>query len=281
MINEIYIGGKLVVSDSPKNKFKSGFEIRCIKCSNLIKRNWFDKKILENPYECKSCVLKYKNPMYSPDVKEKHDKIMKSKEYRENMSNITSGERNGFYGKTHTADTMKVIKDKLKFYWDNMDTETHQKWSSNASERERRKMKDDPIRYIKQKSNAARASHKSQFKNKKMNEIEKKVYDYLNLLGLNFDYSPILASYQYDFIIRNQRILIEVDGDYWHGNPKYYNVDGTDGKRKLNEIQLSKIDRDTEKSEWAKSRGFEIIRIWEDEINNNSYKDKLNEIKKN
>lgn len=281
MINEIYIDGKMVLSDSPRKKFKSGFEIRCTNCSNLIKRNYFDKKVLENPYECKSCVLKYKNPMYNPDVKEKHDKIVKSKEYRENMSKITSGERNGFYGKTHTKDTVKIIKDKLKLYWDTMNDETYEEWSSRASERERRRMKDDPIGYRKQKSDAAKVSHKSQFKNMKMNKIEKIVYDYLNSLGLDFDYSPILASYQYDFIIKNQRILIEVGGDYWHGNPKYYNMDGTDGKRKLNEIQLNKINRDLEKTKWAESRGFTVIHIWEDEINNKSYKDKLNEIKKN
>ena len=77
--------------------------------------------------------------------------------------------------------------------------------------------------------------------------------------------------FQYDFIIKNKRILIEVNGDYWHGNPNLFNENGTDGKRKLNEIQINKQKKDILKQEFAKNHNFELIYIWETEVNNGDY----------
>lgn len=58
--------------------------------------------------------------------------------------------------------------------------------------------------------------------------------------NIDYDYSCIMGSkekcFQYDFILHNKRILIEVQGNYWHGNPKFYNEDGSNGKKKLNDI---------------------------------------------
>ena len=64
---------------------------------------------------------------------------------------------------------------------------------------------------------------------------------------------------QYDFKIGN--ILLEVDGDYWHGGPgvekSWYGVAET------------KI-KDNIKNQVAISNGYKILRIWESEINNNT-----------
>lgn len=276
MINEIYINDELVKTDNPRKKFKKGFKIRCTSCKKLIERKWYDKKILEVKYECWNCVMEYRNPMHDDDVKRKHDSIVKSVEYRENMRKATLGEKNGFYGKKHSKKTKELIIRANKDYWDSMTEEERRIKSIQASNRERMKMEKDPIGYRKAHAKAARASHKSQFDNKKMNNIETEVYDYIVGKGVDVKYSVILASYQFDFGIKDKKILIEVDGNYWHGNPKFYNKDGTNGKRKLNDIQLRKIERDKEKEEWAISRGFILIRLWEDEINNETFKNKLN-----
>jgi G:T-mismatch repair DNA endonuclease (very short patch repair protein) len=278
MINEIYVNDNLIISDNPKKQFRSGYKIRCIVCNELIERQWYDKKILEAPYECKRCVLKNRNPMHNPIIKKKHDSIIKSEEYRNNMRNLVSGDKNGFYGKSHSDDTVNIIKSKLNYYWENMNDKTRNEWSQRASKREKKRMKDNPIEYRRQKANAARVSHRSQFMNIKMNKIESIVYDYLKSLNITVDYSAILASYQYDFIIKGKRILIEVHGDYWHGNPKYYSINGSNDKRKLNQIQLSKQERDREKEKWAISRGFNLIKLWEDEINNGTFKNKLKDL---
>lgn len=83
--------------------------------------------------------------------------------------------------------------------------------------------------------------------------------------------SENVGIYQYDFIIHEKRILIEVNGDYWHGNPNSFNINGSDGKRKLNDIQLKKMEKDKLKLEFATKHNFKIIYIWEEEINNNNF----------
>lgn len=64
----------------------------------------------------------------------------------------------------------------------------------------------------------------------------------------------------YDFKIEGKPLLIEVDGDYWHGHPNckkpFYNVEQV----KNNDIIKTKL---------AKRKGFKVIHIWESDIKNN------------
>ena len=64
----------------------------------------------------------------------------------------------------------------------------------------------------------------------------------------------------YDFKIKDTNILLEIDGDYWHGGPsldKHF--------FKLEEVKQNDLFKD----QLAKDNGFRLIRIWESEI----YKD--------
>jgi len=76
--------------------------------------------------------------------------------------------------------------------------------------------------------------------NYKMNNLETKMANFLDDHKIEYDFSCIMGHgekcFQYDFIVHKKRILIEVQGDYWHGNPNQYNEDGSNGKRKLNDI---------------------------------------------
>ena len=71
----------------------------------------------------------------------------------------------------------------------------------------------------------------------------------------------------YDFFLFEYNLLIEIDGDYWHGNPIFF--------KKLNEAQIKNADNDNFKNILAKSKGYDIFRIWEYEIKNNTFIDKL------
>jgi very-short-patch-repair endonuclease len=62
----------------------------------------------------------------------------------------------------------------------------------------------------------------------------------------------------YDFYIPQLNLLIECDGDYWHGNPKHFT--------ELNETQLKNVKNDKYKDELAKEKGFRLIRFWEEDI---------------
>lgn len=59
---------------------------------------------------------------------------------------------------------------------------------------------------------------------------------------------------EFDFRLLNTNMLIEVDGDYWHGNEKIF--------KKLNEIQIKSKENDELKNNIATIMGFKIIRIW-------------------
>ena len=56
-----------------------------------------------------------------------------------------------------------------------------------------------------------------------MNKLEEKVYNWLKENNIVFEYSPIMqdydgTNYQFDFIIKGKRILIECNGTYWHSS---------------------------------------------------------------
>lgn len=75
---------------------------------------------------------------------------------------------------------------------------------------------------------------------------------------------------EYDFLILNTNILIEIDGDYWHGNEKIF--------EELSDFQKSVQVNDLIKKEFANTNGYDIIRFWGSEIKKNNDKVK-NEIK--
>jgi len=99
------------------------------------------------------------------------------------------------------------------------------------------------------------------------------------LKNLNFDYSKQLRIHSnsfykiYDFYLPKYNILIEVDGDYWHGNPTKFKV--------LNEQQMRIKINDEIKNKLAIEHGHQLIRFWEYDIKNNKniIEDKLKELK--
>lgn len=56
--------------------------------------------------------------------------------------------------------------------------------------------------------------------------------------------------------------LIEVDGDYYHGNPKKFS--------KLSEKQQNQKQKDIKNEQLAKEKGYIVLRFWEDDILNNA-----------
>lgn len=69
---------------------------------------------------------------------------------------------------------------------------------------------------------------------------------------------PIEGVCQPDITFHDQKIVVFVDGVYWHGCPKYF--------EKLNRIQVKARKRDLLVNQLLKERGWTVIRFWEDEI---------------
>jgi very-short-patch-repair endonuclease len=90
--------------------------------------------------------------------------------------------------------------------------------------------------------------------------------EFLEKLGVKYEeqfYAESIKRY-YDFYLPECRVLIEVDGDYWHSFDKVYEEMTPTQKRN------ARVDRI--KNEWALERGIPLIRIWEHDINKNPQK---------
>jgi very-short-patch-repair endonuclease len=67
----------------------------------------------------------------------------------------------------------------------------------------------------------------------------------------------------YDFKISGKKLLIEVDGDFWHCNP---NSNFAEPKYAS---QISNLKQDEIKNKWCIDNGYKLLRFWETDIKNN------------
>ena len=61
-----------------------------------------------------------------------------------------------------------------------------------------------------------------------------------------------------DFYFPGENKIVEVQGDYWHANPRMF-----PDKNKWTMTQLANFLRDTKKREWAKRQGYGLEEVWE------------------
>lgn len=97
-------------------------------------------------------------------------------------------------------------------------------------------------------------------------KLEKKfAKEFLEKLGVKYEeqFEAKDIKRYFDFKLEG-RILIEVDGSYWHSYGKVY--------EEMNPIQKRNARVDEIKNKWAHSNGYKLIRIWEHDINNNPQK---------
>lgn len=87
----------------------------------------------------------------------------------------------------------------------------------------------------------------------------------LTELNVAFQEEYVIKYWSFDFFLTDFHVLIEVDGDYFHSNPKFYDKPKTK-TQKINSY------RDQKKNDFCESNGYALIRIWEDDIINNKEK---------
>jgi len=101
--------------------------------------------------------------------------------------------------------------------------------------------------------------HKKTLSRKSKNTApERKVQKILQELGIKYVTQKEVGGKFYDIFIPSKNLLIEVDGDYWHGK----DIEFTE----RNEIQRKAFINDITKDGIATLYGYKIIRIWESEI---------------
>jgi len=95
----------------------------------------------------------------------------------------------------------------------------------------------------------------------KFTKPERIVNNYLLLYNINaIPQHPMFNRFVVDFFIPSLNIVIEVLGDYWHGNPLKY----TDNQ--LTEKQIKTREKDKNKLDFLTKEGYEVHMIWENDI---------------
>lgn len=99
--------------------------------------------------------------------------------------------------------------------------------------------------------------------------LETKISECLDRLNISYTRQFYIGRKIYDIKLLNSDIILEINGDFWHGNPKIY---------KETDILNHPFNKTTAKNLWikdekkrilAEKKGYKIIYIWEKEIKEN------------
>ena len=237
--------------------------VQCNKCKKLKNRKTY-RHAFKTYFICSRChTIGSKNPFYG----KKHSQESKNK-ILNSIKGQRSGSKNSFYGKTHSLKTRQTISCKLKGRFTQNKNPFYGQKHSNTS---KTKISSGLKKYFADPKN--QDTIQQRLLNRKtpkftMTTIERKVRAWLIHNNIKHKYSKRLGKYQFDFEILDKNILIEVQGDYWHANPLKY---GEWPLKPLNQRQQFKIQQDAIKRKYAINNGYDILYIWEFDINNNNW----------
>lgn len=92
--------------------------------------------------------------------------------------------------------------------------------------------------------------------------------DFLDKVGVEYVYqfeAKDIGRF-FDFYLPSINLIIEIDGDFWHGNPEKYDKEELRGHQK----RAQRVDE--YKTKWALMHSIPILRFWESDIRKNPKK---------
>ncbi len=93
---------------------------------------------------------------------------------------------------------------------------------------------------------------------------QKMVNALLDNMDIKYEREYSITYYSIDNYLTHYKLMVEVQGDYWHGNPNKF-------KNSLTKPQYERISRDKAKHRYIKKTfGIEVLYLWENDISNNS-----------
>ena len=226
---KIYYVGEKVHNSKPRNTYY------CANCNKEIQMLESTARYKKNIFCSKQCRFEYDSKVYkgvgNPNYKKGNIKI--------NCLNCGKEFERPAYQENRAKYCSKKCKDEY--------------WSKVLS-----KTKEHRERLILQ-GIKAKKTQKNKF-----TKPEKIVYDYLNKNGIEcIPQYPMYNMFVVDFFIPSLNIVIEVLGDYWHGNPSKYSF------AELSETQLKHQKKDKIKKDFLLSKGHNVYMIWENDIYKN------------
>lgn len=98
-------------------------------------------------------------------------------------------------------------------------------------------------------------------------EVKKK----LDELGIVYRYQFPIAFFCVDFFLPEIKMVIQVDGCYWHGCPKHFS--------ELDLRQKNRVRLDHSCDSFLRNRGYKVLRIWECDIPHIDLKSQIKSMK--
>jgi very-short-patch-repair endonuclease len=98
---------------------------------------------------------------------------------------------------------------------------------------------------------------------KAFTSIEVKIHEFLDKEKIQFIKGYPIGFYVCDIYLPQLNLIIECQGDYWHGNPLKYKPE------ELNETQKKNQHRDKAKRTYLRNRNIRLVEFWETDIKQN------------
>ena len=99
--------------------------------------------------------------------------------------------------------------------------------------------------------------------------FEKQIVSYLIDLGVEIETQFKIKNYfhRYDLRIKNTNLLLEVNGDFWHANPKKYKPDDVLNFSSTNHIKAKDVwKKDERNKNFAEKNNYKVLYIWESDV---------------
>jgi G:T-mismatch repair DNA endonuclease (very short patch repair protein) len=244
-------------------KVRYGIDIRnYIKLIGIARSNSESKKtkIYENKVKT-TLIKKYgvDNLSKSKQIKQKKkETFMKNFGYENNFCNVeirSSAISKIDYNKVKESNIASLAKKYGNHITNVAQLEYVREKISNTQKARFSNMSADELRKITEAARAAVKYTSSQ---------EIRIQSILNEMGISYTANGFLYAYNWDFIFKN-KVIIEVQGDFWHGNPKRYKK----GDILLNGLTVDMVwNKDYRKKKKVENYGYRVYYLWETDINN-------------
>ena len=222
-------------------------------------------------------INKYGKKRLSNGKKIRESKLNFSKEKWNEINEKTKNTYTLKYGEDHHTKTPQVRKNRSEIiinWWNGLSSEQkmefseHRKmWWSNRTDEQRIIFSNQRKAYWHNLSDLDLET----FIKKNLEYISKTELIVKNFLDDNlikYTQQVFVNRRNYDFLINNTKILIEVQGDYWHANPIKYKTGDLIKYPNKNVVTADSVwDNDFKKKLNAEKYGYKIIYLWEQEIN--------------
>ena len=103
-----------------------------------------------------------------------------------------------------------------------------------------------------------------------ISKIEIRIYEILKQLFNNVESQFIIdgSNHKYDICVHDNNTIFEINGDYWHMNPNYYEENSI---LKIGSYEITakeKWELDKKHIEYAKQHNYNVCVLWENDIKN-------------